>query len=1012
MAVRNTESRLPLAVANNPNSGEINVENLGQAIRDNNYALISYLSSPLIQDSRNDYVVFVLNGTAADQYHWSIKNSDSGDEAASGTTDAGVFDWTPGETGEYDITVEIKSGGAVAKTLSLHQTVLSLNPGEGLDQLFPFELGASVSGFWPLTFITNLIKRAVYAGEWDSTREVLFELWGYILEGATATGAQGIPAQLVAALVYQQVLSHPKEFSITRPIYIGPAVRSTELGWAAEDLNQPNSFHLSMQVDNALGVCQLRPETVAMLLGYTQWREKPEVAKDRKTVDDQIHADFMALPPNTKIEIFNLLRFPKTNIALAARLLAKLKNRNDPARFPQLTQQDLMTQNAAVNPAPPNHDDAILLIVTEYYIGAVKTPTDKAVPNSEARSVLKSMKDTYIKPFFRKHDVVDALYGGYSLTRGFPNDNPAVQPDSDANFRYGSVNNRPVPGGTHYISDLRADLQALGFRVHSEQAAANASVFDLKLQWAVREFQIYSKMNFIAVDRDQLPANPNMTNRLRKYPNLFRYAGPVSGVVNAETRRRIRAWKAVGWRCPVIISPWTIQNGQRTAAPFQGADNVWNFDAVVSNAPRYFAQDYTGYYPNIPQTRLDGGNPALGDGFMVLGDYAAWSMTVTNSANQQVQLSFGGPRSQPPNQTWPEAEMFPLNFTGHDLYVQQPDPGGAALLAQRSTYKVVRSVAEQECVGFFDSLNAYDNAFVSQGPCHWTLGIVAWDKQHNQKKPENGELSAYFSYLKHIDPDAFKQALRFFGVDVSLQWGNDGQALFHSNQRKYTGWVALQRDDGSFVTLSLIEDEGNFFKTWHWFYRFVMAGRTITGYQRRMWAMARIRLRDIRNTPWPGPNGPFVTLQGGGQRPATIGEVYTSERAMALLMRWHVRWPARVVRPQNQTDANGNPINLARAFNLSNLPADIATWPADPEPALIQGLMNVIAPAGNDPDNYTLVHNWPKWETGGNTKNYALQPGRIDLWSEAWNDAGTQRLRRLKTARNSFLFWDLQPDEI
>jgi hypothetical protein len=1010
MAVRSTESKLPLALPGDPSSGDIDVNNLGQAVRDGNYVLVSYLSSPLIQDSRNDWVVFVLKGAAVDQYHWSVTNSDSGDEVRSSNTDAGIFSWTPDSTGEYEISVAIKSGGAVAKTLKLHQTVLSINPGEGLDQLFPFEMQTSAAGFWPLNFVLNLIKRAVYAGEWDSTGEVLFELWGYILEAASSTGPQGIPAQLLAALIYQQVLTHPKEFSITRPIYIGPAVRSTELEWAAEDLNQPDSFRLTTQIDDALGVGQIPPQTAAMLLGYTQWREKPEERKDRKAVDEQIHADFVALPADTKVELFNLLRFPKTNINLAAKLLTRLKSRKDPMRWPQLTQQQLMTQDPAANPQA-SHEDAILLVTTEYYIGAVKTPSDRAMPNSEACSVLKSMKDTYIKPFFRQHDNVDPLYGGCDLTHGFPNANPAVQADSDTNHRYGGVNNKPVPPGTHYIADLRADLQLLGFCIHSEQAAADPNLFDLKLLWAVREFQIYSKMNFIALDRDQLPANPDMTNRLRRYPNLFRYSGPVSGVVNHETRRRIRVWKAVGWRCPVIISAWTIQGGRRAAAPFQRNDNVWNFDAVAvggPNRPTFFAQDYTGYYSNIPQNRLDGGDPTLGNGFMVLGKYAAYSML---DANNQPMI-FGGPVSEPPNQTWPEAELLPVNLTGRDLYLQQPDPGSAALLAQRSTYKVVRAVAEQECIGFFDSLNAYDNAFLSQGPCHWTLGIVFRHPPPAQATIEMGELCAYLSYLKHKDPDTFSKTLGFFGADITLAWGNDGAALFVAGQRKYTAWLSAQQEDRSFSAFSLREEEGNFFKTWHWFYRFAMAGRTIPGYRQWMWAMARIRLRDIGNTPWPGPNGPFVTVPGGGHRPALIKEVYTSERAMALLMRWHVKWPARVVRPGNQTNQQGQLINLARAFSRSQLPNDLSQWPADPEPALIQGIMDEVAPPNNDPDNYSLVRDWPKWETRDNVRGFALDPARIDLWSEAWTDAQNHaRVRRLKTARNSFLFWDLQPDE-
>src|SRR4051812_3091303 len=70
-------------------------------------------------------------------------------------------------------------------------------------------------------------------------------------------------------------------------------------------------------------------------------------------------------------------------------------------------------------------------------------------------------------------------------------------------------------------------------------------------------------------------------------------------------------------------------------------------------------------------------------------------------------LSFSGPLSEPPRLTWPDSEILPDALVGVSL--------NALLPAQRSTYKVVRAVSEVECIGFFDCLNAYDNAFVSGG---------------------------------------------------------------------------------------------------------------------------------------------------------------------------------------------------------------------------------------------------------------------------------------------------------
>ena len=66
----------------------------------------------------------------------------------------------------------------------------------------------------------------------------------------------------------------------------------------------------------------------------------------------------------------------------------------------------------------------------------------------------------------------------------------------------------------------------------------------------------------------------------------------------------------------------------------------------------------------------------------------------------------------------------------------------------------MRAVAEQECIGFFDGINAYDNAFVSLGVCHWTLGIVF------PKGIERGELLGFLAYLRAVEPAAFARGGR------------------------------------------------------------------------------------------------------------------------------------------------------------------------------------------------------------------------------------------------------------
>lgn len=494
------------------------------------------------------------------------------------------------------------------------------------------------------------------------------------------------------------------------------------------------------------------------------------------------------------------------------------------------------------------------------------------------------------------------------------------------------------------VRQLQRNLIELGFVLVGEPDG----VYGRSTQIAVREFQIYAKMDFVAAE---LRAADRYVDRLSSVPNTLRYAGPVSGVANAETRARIRDWLDRRWRCPVVVEAWTMADDARDSLH---RENIWWHDDVTNESARMFVRDFSGYY-RLPQGRDP--NELIG-----LGQYV-------------MHRSWSGPLLTPPKLTWPESEILPGNLVGVDL---------AGLSGpQRSTFKVVRAVAEVECVGFFDGLNAYDNAFVSVGPCHWTLGIVG------ASQVDEGELCGFLAYLRYADPPAFASAIGFFGVRADEDWTEsgvpDGSALFQRSSRKYVGWVATEREGGGHERFRQDEDSGNYFKSWHWFYRFAMAGRTNAGWRRAMWTMARIRLRDILATPFPRALTPDLP-DGGGTRRAMIGDVYTSERALAVLLRWHIRFPSHVI--------SGGQIggHLRDAFLRAGIPASAGharRWGDAEERTLLDGLIGEIGEIGNKDliNTVNSVRRWPAWRDGANPRRYQL-PDMGDL----------------SVGRNSFLF--------
>jgi hypothetical protein len=517
------------------------------------------------------------------------------------------------------------------------------------------------------------------------------------------------------------------------------------------------------------------------------------------------------------------------------------------------------------------------------------------------------------------------VWGGVAVQQ--PQGQAAVAPNNNQQ----GVNQVATP---RYVFRLQEDLRELGFLI----VPAPSGNFDLRTEWGVREFQIYAKMSHVAQE-DIDPAvaqNPYLDRLSQVSTGSNGYTGPVSGVVNQDTRAAIQHWLDNHWRCPVVIQ---ARSGTGFSNIFQGHENIWRHDEVGSSTPRMFARDFTTYY-TFPAGRN-------ASDLIVVGDHQSY-------------LQWDGPRSIPPRHTWSDAELLPEHLVG-TAQAQLTAP-------QLSTYKVVRAVSEVECIGFFDSVNCYDNAFLSLGPCHWTLGIVSGTQV------DEGELCGYLSYLRHADPGSFRDAIEFFGARIDEDWVHngvgDGHNLKGSSARKYVGWPAQQRDDQSFARMTKDEAHGNYFKTWHWMYRFVMAGRTIEGYRRRMWHMARVRIRDIRAIEWSNVQPAVANV---GNRAPTIGDVFTSERAMGIILRWHIRSPGSMISGGAPGPRIRGALGRARQAQQNlNWNGDPSTWVDGHEAALVQGLMDEAqANAQNYFNTLNYVNNWPNsW--GNNPRGFAL----------------------------------------
>lgn len=191
-------------------------------------------------------------------------------------------------------------------------------------------------------------------------RELVNDLRPYIIAAAAATGPHGITARCLAAVLFIEVLSRPK------------AAREVDLG-------DPGAG------DRPLGVGQLRPATAAMVMTAMPWIDQNR--SDRRPARELIKASYDALPAETKRSIITQLRWPKSNIAMAAKLLSTLKNRVN--RYPELPRAQL-----AADPG------AIAILATEYVSGATHTPAADARPSGYGSWVWHQMQESLMQRFF------------------------------------------------------------------------------------------------------------------------------------------------------------------------------------------------------------------------------------------------------------------------------------------------------------------------------------------------------------------------------------------------------------------------------------------------------------------------------------------------------------------------------------------------------------------------------------------------------------------------------------
>lgn len=461
--------------------------------------------------------------------------------------------------------------------------------------------------------------------------------------------------------------------------------------------------------------------------------------------------------------------------------------------------------------------------------------------------------------------------------------------------------------GRKLVRLLQDELAAFGFRI--EMAPG---VFDLKTEWAVREFQLYAALPKGAIqDGDPQKPYPLQLSQI-DVPEAERYHGRISGTVNEQTRECMLRWKQNPQRrCPVVVTACT-EDAVGKLVPLIGWENLWHPD---QNQPesRVYVRDLSSAY-EIPAAQLRDGV------WLLLG-----SLSRLKSKKTKKVISFGPETKTLPNN--PDVEVLPHTLVRSGASFQTLTP------EEKSTFRVVRVVSEVECYAHFDVLNAYDPAYLSFGVCHWIIGTA--DPKHPGAM-QAGEMGGFLAYLNKVDRSGFDLAFGRFGITTAKEWGEDGRRLFDHNQARYLSLLALTAQaEGKSQSVEKTA-EAEYFRTWHVCHRTAMAGRYCPAFRFRSWDLARQRLRYILDAPLEKRTvGDPPPLPG-----SKIRDVCTSELAMALLLRWHVNLPSHVVRERR---AGGNLMKAIYAALETTLPAgqkwDTGEWTDAKEAAVCKQIM-------------------------------------------------------------------------
>ncbi len=298
--VRKTESRLP---------PHFQAADFGEAVvaSDERCALLSFVTAPLAIGRENVYVLFVTDpvlAASARSFEWIF--TESGGGSTTQATEHGEFAYSPQFTGGLNVVVRIIGAGNTEHArIEMLQDVGPLNV--ELEDLITSAINEPGPG------VSNA----------DVARELINDHNPYyqIVSLQSPEAGDGFQ-RLVFNMVFNGALQR------TAP------ERKQHIEKLAASLNSQIGDFAELAAEGA-GVCGIRLALLAMSLQHEPgnpnpllpWTEMPERSDQRDFADERLRQSLAALNEGSRIDLFNVVRFPKTNITWCGRILETLRDR-------------------------------------------------------------------------------------------------------------------------------------------------------------------------------------------------------------------------------------------------------------------------------------------------------------------------------------------------------------------------------------------------------------------------------------------------------------------------------------------------------------------------------------------------------------------------------------------------------------------------------------------------------------------------------------------------------------